>query len=217
MSQGEIRQTHFGPLMRRRGGWEPSGPGLARAPAFRRPLCASTLVVVASVILLAVYSLNRHRAIAADERAAIGREVEAAALAVGERWTGLARDLAFDEGDVGATRMRLQGNIAGLTVTPGREAGETFADLTTLDDVDDLNGLTTTDAAAVAEGAVSFTVTAAAHYAVPGTWAASTAPTTAKIVTVVVREVTTGRTDRPPVVLTLPVRVSAALQFVHNS
>ncbi|HEX9951591.1 MAG TPA: hypothetical protein VGB53_07470 [Rubricoccaceae bacterium] len=176
-----------------------------------------TLLVVASVILLAVYSLNRHRSIAADERSAIGREVEAAALDVGERWTGLARDLAFDEADVGAVQMRLQGNVAGLTATPGREAGETLADVTTLDDVDDLDGLSVTQAAAAGEGAVSFTVTARVRYAVPGTWVPTSAPTTAKIVTVEVRELTTGPTQRPPVALTLPVRVSAALQFVHNS
>ncbi|HEX8299948.1 MAG TPA: hypothetical protein VF594_12370 [Rubricoccaceae bacterium] len=176
-----------------------------------------TLLVVAAVILLAVFGLNRHRSIAADERSSIGREIEAAALAVGERWTGLARDLAFDEADVSAVQMRLQGNVAGLTAAPGREAGETLADVTTLDDVDDLHGLSVTESAAVAEGAVSFRVTATTGYAVPGTWATVASPTTAKIVTLTVREVTTGPTQRPPVVLTLPVRVSAALQFVHNN
>ena len=191
-------------------------------PVFRCPTdfpVPQTLLVVAAVIVLAVYSLNRHRAIAADERSAIGREVEAAALALGERWTGLAPDLAFDQADVGAVQKRRHGHGTGLTAPPGREAGETLADVTTLDDVDDLAGLATTEAAAVAEGAVSFTVSATVRYAVPGTWAEpkDKIPTTAKVVTVVVREVTTGRTDRPPVEITLPVRVSAALQFVHNS
>lgn len=177
-----------------------------------------TLLVIASVIVLAVFGLTRHRNAAADERAGMNREIETAALAVGERWTGLVRDLAFDEADVGSDVMRLTGNVAGLTATLGRDAGETTADLTTLDDVDDVAGLAATEAAAVGAGAVSFTVTATAIYAVPRTWAPSplNAPTTAKIVTVVVREVAAGRTERPPVVVTLPVRISSALQFTRT-
>ncbi len=180
-----------------------------------------TLLVVAAAMVLALFGLNRQRAIAADERAVVGREAEAAALATGERWAGIARDLAFDEGDVGALRMRLQGDVAGLSSQLGRETGESLADLATLDDVDDLAGLAVVEDAPVAGGVVAFTVTATAAYAVPRTWAVSPsgAPTTAKVVRIVVREVTGvpgGRTGRPAVEVTLPVRVSAALQHVHN-
>ncbi len=182
-----------------------------------------TLLVVASVIVLSLFGLNRHRAELADERAGIGLEIEGAALAVGERWTGIARDLAFDEADVGSAQIRLAGNVTGLSATLGREAGESLADLTTLDDVDDLNGLGTTETTAAGSGVVSFTVTARAKYAVPRTWAdsPSNAPTTAKIVEVVVTEVTTGTTGttgvtgRPPVRVTLPVRLSAPLQYTR--
>jgi hypothetical protein len=186
-----------------------------------------TLLVVASVVILSVYGLNRHHAVAADERAVVGREVETAALAIGERWTGLARDLAFDESDVGAAEIRLRGNALGLSTRFGADAGEGLTDLTTLDDVDDIHGLSLTDRAFVSAGEVSYTVRAAVTYANPTTWAplgtatpdAPTgsvgAPSTAKILTVVVREVTSGATRRPPVVVTLPVRLSAARQFVQ--
>jgi hypothetical protein len=189
------------------------------------PSCASvpqTLLVVASVIVLAVFGLNRHRAVAADERAAIGREAETAALAVGEGYAGIVRDLAFDEADVNATGMRVLGDVTGLATVLGREAGESLADLTTLDDVDDLAGLDVTEGAAVASGFVTFRVTATAAYHVPGTWARSpgNARTTAKVVEVVVTEVTgiaAGKTQRPPVRVTLPVRVSSTLQYVHHN
>lgn len=176
-----------------------------------------TLLVVASMIVLGLFGLTRHRAELADERAGMGREIEGAALAVGERWTGIARDLAFDEADVGSAQIRLAGNVAGLTTRLGREAGESLTDLTTLDDVDDLAGASLSEAAAVGSGVVSFTVTATAKYAVPRTWADSprNAPTTAKMVTIVVTEVTSGPTGRPPVEVTLPVRLSAALQYTR--
>lgn len=175
-----------------------------------------TLLVVASVVILSVYGMNRHRAVAAGERAVIGREVEAAALAIGERWTGLARDLAFDEADVGAGEIRLRGNVVGLTTRFGPEAGETLNDLTTLDDVDDIHGLVLTDRAFVSTGDVVYTVRATVTYANPTTWAVSASPSTAKILTVVVTEVTSGQTQRPRVEVTLPVRLSAARQFVQT-
>lgn len=173
-------------------------------------------------MVLAVFGLNRHRAIAADERAVVGREVEAAALAVGERWTGIARDLAFDEADVNASQMRLPNVTTGLATQLGPDAGESHATVSTLDDVDDLAGLSISEYATVGTGAVEFHVTATAAYAVPGTWAlraAGSAPTTAKVVTFVVTEVTgiaSGKAGRPEVRVSLPVRVSPTLQFVHS-
>lgn len=181
-----------------------------------------TFLVIAASMILAIFGLNRHRGIAADERAVIGREVEAAALAVGERWTGIARDLAFDEADVDATQMRLPNVTTGLATRLGPDDGESLGDASTLDDVDDLAGLAVSEDAVAGTGVVAFHVTATAVYAVPGTWAprpAGSAPTTAKIVTVVVTEITgiaAGKTGRPEVRVTLPVRVSSTLQFVHT-
>jgi hypothetical protein len=118
--------------------------------------------------------------------------------------------------------MRVQGDVTGLATGLGRDAGESLADLTTLDDVDDLAGLRVSEGAAVASGFVTFTVTASAAYHVPGTWAPSVgnARTTAKVVTVIVTEETgmaVARSQRPPVVVTLPVRVSSTLQHVHHN
>ena len=181
---------------------------------------SQTLLVVAAVVVLAVFGLNRHRGIAADERASIGREIETAVLETADRWAGLARDLAFDEADVNSEVMRIQGNVTALSTRLGPDADETLSNLASLDDVDDLAGLSLTEYVNVGSGVVPFTVTIDAttgvRYADPRTWALSATPTTAKILTLVVREVTTGATGRPPVVVTLPVRVSSSLQFVRT-
>lgn len=173
-----------------------------------------TLLAVAASILLAVYGLSRHQALAADERASIGREVESAAGHVAERWAALARDLAFDESDVGQTQVRFRGNVAGLSARLGVDAGERLSDVTTLDDADDLHGLDATEMAVVGDGVVPLRVRITATYATGGA-TPTASPTTAKVITVVVAEVTSGPTRRPPVQVTLPVRVTSTLRGVR--
>ena len=172
-----------------------------------------TLLAVAASIILAVYGLSRHQALAADERAAIGREVEDAAAHVAERWAALARDLAFDEADIGKTQVRFRGNVTGLSSRLGLDAGESLTDLTTLDDADDLHGYDATETALVADGAVPLRVRITASYVANAAPTASL--TTAKVVTVTVSEVTSGPTRRVPVQVTLPVRVTSTLRGVQ--
>lgn len=182
---------------------------------------AQTLLAVAAVIVLGLFGLSRHRALAADDRADLGRAVEDAALQVSERWGGAVRDLAFDEADVTSGVARLRGDVTGLLSTLGTDGpSEDPADPATFDDVDDFAaigpGAARLDSARAGSGTVAFRVSFSATYAQPGTFAPSASPTTAKVVTVTVEEAGPGRDGRPPVRVTTPIRITPAKQFLHN-
>lgn len=58
-----------------------------------------TLFCLAAVFLLSIFSLSRHRGLAADEQAEIRRATESAALATAERWAAVLQDAAVDDVD----------------------------------------------------------------------------------------------------------------------
>lgn len=55
-----------------------------------------TLFCLAAVLVFGTFAFTRHQTVAADERAEIVREIEAAALATAEDWAARAKDVAFD-------------------------------------------------------------------------------------------------------------------------
>lgn len=175
-----------------------------------------TLTAIAAVSIMALFGLSRHRGIAADERAAIGRSVEVAALTVSERWGGAIRDLAFDEADVNASEIRLRGQVDGLSNVMGTEAGEVALDPETFDDIDDYHGLVLQDTVEVAGGEVRFEVSFSVRYGRSGTFEFSRNPTTAKVATVVVREISDGRGGRSPVRVETPIRMTPTKQSLHS-
>lgn len=171
-----------------------------------------SLFLLASISILAIFGLNRQRALAADERAAINRSIEVAALDVNERWGDQVRDRAFDEADVGSEIARVQGEVGGLSRQLGREAGEAAADPATFDDVDDYHGLVIRDSSVVLGEPVLFDVSFTATYADTQAFGVVTSPTTAKVVTVVVEEVLSGPSERRPVRVEIPIRMTSAKQ-----
>ncbi len=175
------------------------------------------ILILAASIILGVLGLSRHSDQAKDDRDTMVREIEAAALTVAEKWAGHARDLAFDEADIGAPEVRLQGDASGLSAVLGLDAGESHSAPHSFDDVDDFHGLSRQDSASVLKDVTFvFDITITAGYTQGAGWATSATPTTSKAVTVRVREVVTGNQGRAPVEVVLPVRLTPALQYTHR-
>lgn len=177
-----------------------------------------SILILAAAIILGILGLSRHQARAEDDRASMVREVEAAALSVAERWSSHVRDLAFDEADVGAREVRVRNDDTGLSTSLGPDAGEDGSDPRTFDDVDDFSGYTLRETTPVGRGVetVAFDVEVSAEYANPVNWQTASSPTTAKQVTVSVREVASGERGRPLVRVAIPVRLTPAHQFAHR-
>ncbi|HEX8384694.1 MAG TPA: hypothetical protein VF576_00840 [Rubricoccaceae bacterium] len=152
-----------------------------------------TLLALCAVLVFSIYALNQHRDDAAFERSAVTSESEGAAAEVARGRIAAAERLAFDEQDIGRTGIRLTPSTSAI----GPDGDETEAAL--FDDLDDLNGLVEERSAQAGDGLLRFTVTYAVRYVAPATLAAAATPTLAKEVHVRAVEVTTGRTDRPPV------------------
>jgi hypothetical protein len=167
-----------------------------------------TLLSLCATLVFSIVALNQNRHGSSLERAAVGREVERAALTLARERLGAALGHAFDEADVGQAALRT--STLGLTAPAalGPDAGE--ASPAAYDDVDDFDGLTAVAAVEVDGGAVDFDVTVAVRYVEPGApETAAAAAALAKEVTVTVRERTAGATARPPVAGTLRAVVTA--------
>ncbi len=175
-----------------------------------------TLLCLAAVLVFSLFGLSRHRALAADERAEVRRETEAAALATAERWAATLTDAAFDEADLDRTQpMRLAGQTTGLT-PKARFGAREEATVAAFDDIDDYAGYDRTETARAALGLVLLRVHIDVAYADPATFApvSGSLVTTAKVAVVTVTEVRTDGQTR--VTATLPVRVTPASQFLHS-
>jgi hypothetical protein len=121
-----------------------------------------TLLVLLGVVLLGLYGYAQHQRSAEDERAAVRRELEIAALGVAEDWAARARKLDFDEVMVGNDTIRIETHTTGLTAKAslGSEAGE----ICEADDLDDLHGHIDTTRYPVRFGEADFRVTIAVDY-----------------------------------------------------
>ena len=179
------------------------------------------LLTVVAAVILGYLGLSRHQSHARDERASMVRELEAAALSLAEQWSGEVRALAFDEADLSRMQVRLGSDLSGLTSVLGPEAGEDPADPGTFDDADDFNGYSVVETAPFTDGTgamQTFQVRLSVSYADPTTWAPSTTPKTAKIATVTVEETggLAAKQERPPVTVSLPVRLTPLRQFSYQ-
>jgi hypothetical protein len=138
-----------------------------------------TLLVLAALVAFSIFAFGRHRADRDVERRALSAEVESAATDLALAVLEEAHALAWDEGDVGETGLRLAAPTSGI----GRDAGEGPPD--TFDDVDDYDGLSQTRLVALRGGDLPFHVAVAVDYVDPADPLAVVAgPTLAKRVRV---------------------------------
>lgn len=108
-----------------------------------------TLLVLLGVIVFGLYGYSQHEKSAADERTAIRRELESAALGLATDWAARVRQNAFDEATFCDPTPRIKdasGSLTGLTAPAslGPESGESALLPTSWNDVDDANGFSAT-------------------------------------------------------------------------
>ena len=126
-----------------------------------------TLLILFAVVLFGLYGYAQHERSAADERTAIRRELESAALGLATDWSARMRQEDFDEGTICDLTPRIKGAsdaLVGLSTALGPEFGETGLDPTTWNDVDDANGYADTLAYPVRDDDADFAVTIGVYY-----------------------------------------------------
>ena len=148
-----------------------------------------TLLALCAVLVFSIYALNSTRDEAASEMRSVSSGADEAAATVARARLAVVERLAFDEQDIGRTA---RGAASGIRVTPttsaiGPDTGE--ADMSTFDDIDDVNGFSETRAGeagtvrtdAGASGTLEFAVTYRVRYVDPASPATTAgAPTLAK-------------------------------------
>lgn len=178
-----------------------------------------TLFCLAALLVFAGYGLTRHRTAAADEAVTVVSELEAAALRVAQEASVQAKNVAFDEADIGRDALRLAGDTDGLTEPAqfGRglpaEADERASGR--LDDVDDFHMRVVRTRAEVAGADVAFDVAFFVRYLDPATLQPVGRPTTLKEVVTLVSEVAPDGA-RPPARVTLRTQVNSIKLALHN-
>ena len=157
-----------------------------------------TLLALCAVLVFSIYALNSTRDEAATEIRSVSSGADEAATTVARARLAVAARLAFDEQDIGRTTG---GSTGGIRTTPstsaiGPDAGE--ADMSTFDDLDDLDGFTETRAgeagtvrtAAGASGTLEFALTYRVRYVDPASPTVTAgAPTLAKEIWIRAEEV----------------------------
>ena len=159
-----------------------------------------TLFALAAILAFSYYALSRHSTDVEVEHDAITTEIEVAVADVSRARLMRTVRLAFDEQDVGRTGIR---TIA-TSSTLGPDAGET--DVTSFDDVDDVDGWSDTLSVPVGSGTVRVRVSGAAEYvdAFDPSGPPSASPTLAKRILISAAEVPDGPLrNRVPVTATL--------------
>lgn len=163
-----------------------------------------TLLALAAILMFSFYALSQHSASADVERFAISGEVEMAASRLARQRLATVTARAFDEADVGESRVRTDPNgLSALGPDDGFATEITEADY---DDVDDGHGAPSRVVAAPwMDEAIAFTDSVSVRYVTVGASGvtASTTPTLMKEVTVVVRAAPQGFVGRPEIAATL--------------
>lgn len=165
-----------------------------------------TLLALGAVLAFSLFALTRHQDDASLERRGVSQQIENAAEGVARARFADVERLAFDEADVGATRLRASPSTIPLGADAAEATPADFDDLDDLDDYEAVAGLPDIRAVPVAQGTVELRVEVATRYVQPSAPdTPSVAPTLAKEVQVRVTEVLPTGLDarRPPVSVTL--------------
>lgn len=158
-----------------------------------------TLLALSAVLAFSLYALGRHTSDNRVEQRAISVEVELAAAELAETRMAQLLDLAWDEEDVGTSRLRRNAPASAI----GPDPAETPA---TFDDLDDFHGITESHAVQTGAGALGFTVRITARYVREQTvggeraLAEAASPTLAKEVCLRVDEAASRPLGRAPAV-----------------
>jgi hypothetical protein len=128
-----------------------------------------TLLALLGVIILGLYGYSYHDRSATDERTAIRREIENAALGVATDWSVRLQQFAFDERilDAGIS-YPVHPDTLRYTSPPdslGRADDPDETNRCTWDDVDDFHGFSTQESYPVGAGRADFAVSIRVRYA----------------------------------------------------
>ncbi len=160
-----------------------------------------TLLALVAILIFSYFALSQHGARADIDQFAISAEVEFAAgrLARQRLATVLAR--AFDEADVGVSRVRT--SPAGLSTIGPDDGVASEVNDTQYDDVDDYDGLSQPVTADWMDQEIAFTDSVSVRYVDPATLVPVPGPSMAKEITVVVRAAPAGFVGTPQIAATL--------------
>lgn len=162
-----------------------------------------TLLALCAILMFSFFALSQHSAKADTERFAITAEVEMAAGRIARQRLATVLTKAFDEVDVGVTRVRT--SAVGLSpIGPDSPAGEEDVEAN-YDDVDDFDGSSITMTSDWMGESIQFTADVSVRYVQITTSGVqpSAAKQTTKEVTVIVRAAPTGFIGTPQIGATL--------------
>ena len=163
-----------------------------------------TLLALAAILMFSYFALSQHSATADVERFAITGEIEMAAARLARQRLATITARAFDEADVGESRVRT--SPTGLSPLGPDDGLLTETSEADYDDVDDAHGAPARAVSAPwMDETIAFTDSVSVRYVAVGTSGitSSGTPTLMKEVTVTVRAAPQGFVGRPEIAATL--------------